>query len=373
MKEYPLVSVILPCYNAMPYLEEALLSIIHQTYKNLEIICIDDGSTDDTFKLLEYYAQTDKRIKLIRNEQNMGLIRTLNKAISFCNGEYIARMDADDISAPVRIEKELEFLLTHPEVDLVSCASFFISEKGLLVGMDIIRQKSYLANYFASFFYTPHGHPELLSKKSVFIDNPYRFDTTTIHVEDYELWARLLKMKYQLWNMDEHLHASRINQQSVSRKFTELQDSNFINLVRQHIESYLSVKIPKEIAYVISNRMNSAVGLNHLMKGLQIIRNFRRFFLEKEKISSKKIKKEINIVYFSHVYDICIQAMKRLSFASKCYAFFYMLFNIKGLFYGKIITYLLNKFRFISYLAARKKFNRLFPSYHEYKRYLING
>ena len=106
----PLVSVLIPCYNVERYVVEAVGSISNQTYKNLEIIAINDCSTDRTGELLMQLAREDSRIRVVTNEVNLKLIQTLNKGIGMCNGEYIARMDADDISLPTRIEKEVRFL-----------------------------------------------------------------------------------------------------------------------------------------------------------------------------------------------------------------------------------------------------------------------
>ena len=97
-KNNPLVSVIIPCYNAEKYVESAIRSIMNQTYKNLEIIITDDCSTDDTLEILQKLAKEDSRIKLYKNETNLKIVKTLNNMISQANGKYIARMDADDIS-----------------------------------------------------------------------------------------------------------------------------------------------------------------------------------------------------------------------------------------------------------------------------------
>mgnify|MGYP000858024831 CR=1 FL=1 len=120
MKEYPLVTVLMPCYNAMPYLSEALESIINQTYTKLEILCINDGSTDATGVVLEQYAAQDKRIKVVHNEENIKLIATLNKGVELANGKYIARMDGDDISFLHRIEYCVNKMENDDSIDLIS-------------------------------------------------------------------------------------------------------------------------------------------------------------------------------------------------------------------------------------------------------------
>ena len=116
-----LVSVIIPVYNVEKFAEQAIVSIIKQTYKHLEIIVIDDGSSDNTYKIVADLATQDSRIRLYKNERNLKIVKTLNRALSLAQGEYIARMDGDDISALDRIEKQVAFLESNPDYDLVGC------------------------------------------------------------------------------------------------------------------------------------------------------------------------------------------------------------------------------------------------------------
>ena len=101
-KASPLISVIIPCYNAEKYVEQAVRSIMNQTYKNQEILCTDDCSIDSTLSILERLATEDSRIRIIRHTENKKLIFTLNELVQESKGDYIARMDADDISLPQR-------------------------------------------------------------------------------------------------------------------------------------------------------------------------------------------------------------------------------------------------------------------------------
>src|SRR5580765_3960525 len=123
----PLVSVVMPCYNAEKYFVEAIESIINQTYKNLEIVLINDGSIDGTSELLNEYAKKDSRIKIIFNQVNLGLIGSLNIGVAAATGEYIARMDADDISVLDRIEKIMNVFFQMPLVEVVSAANYMIN------------------------------------------------------------------------------------------------------------------------------------------------------------------------------------------------------------------------------------------------------
>lgn len=126
----PLVSVILPVYNGEKYLEEAIDSILNQTYRNIECIVVNDGSTDSTLDLLLNYQKCDKRMVIISRE-NRGLVTSLNEAIQISHGEYIARMDADDISYAERIEKQVCYMEEHKDVYLLGTDFNLIYEEGV--------------------------------------------------------------------------------------------------------------------------------------------------------------------------------------------------------------------------------------------------
>lgn len=125
-----LVSVIIPVYNVEKYVKEAIQSIQNQTYKNLEIIIIDDGSTDDTYSIIKELARSDDRIKFYKNEKNLKIVKTLNRALSLATGSYIVRMDGDDVSKLDRIERKVNFLEQNPDIDLVGCSLISIDENG---------------------------------------------------------------------------------------------------------------------------------------------------------------------------------------------------------------------------------------------------
>ncbi|WFT52817.1 glycosyltransferase family 2 protein [Acinetobacter baumannii] len=109
--EQPLISVLIPVYNVEAFVKEAVSSICNQTYKNIEIIVVDDCSTDNTYNIVAELAIIDPRIRLYKNDKNSKIVKTLNFALEQAKGEFIARMDGDDISTPERLEKQLEFLL----------------------------------------------------------------------------------------------------------------------------------------------------------------------------------------------------------------------------------------------------------------------
>ena len=161
-----LVSVIIPVYNVEKFVEQAIVSIIDQTYKHLEIIVIDDGSSDATYQIVADLASQDPRIKLYKNERNLKIVKTLNRALSLAQGEYIARMDGDDISALDRIEKQVAFLESNPDYDLVGCSLIAIDENGMEVSRTVWFSDQELLMKLLTYI-APVAHPTWLARKSV--------------------------------------------------------------------------------------------------------------------------------------------------------------------------------------------------------------
>jgi len=130
----PVVSVYMPVFNAGPYLIQSIESILNQTFQNFEYIIVDDCSTDDSWKIIKKYAKQDKRIRIFKNKINLGVSLTSNIAISQARCKYIARMDADDISTPTRLQKQLQFLKSNPKAVVVGGQCTIIDSENRLIG-----------------------------------------------------------------------------------------------------------------------------------------------------------------------------------------------------------------------------------------------
>lgn len=320
--EKPLVTVLLPCYNGMPFLPEALQSIRQQTYTNLEILCIDDGSTDETYAYLQEQLSLDPRIVVVKNEQNIKLIATLNKGVQLAKGEFIARMDADDVALPNRIEVCVNYLLENTDVDLVCPQSIIINEEGKIIGRSILRNHSPMGNYFASFLYTPVGHPEIVCKASLLRDNPYSTEEKALHTEDYELWSRLIKKGYRFVNIPDYLQKFRVNRKSVSNTYTELQDINFIKCASDHYFSFTGKHLASESGQFFRNRVPKDFTLSDILIALNDLKLFFAYFVRELSVTDKKTLAELKAIYRTHRMDILIQCYKRGSFFTKVKLFF---------------------------------------------------
>jgi len=216
MIQTPLVTVLMPVYNAEPFLAEAIESILNQTFTDFEFLIINDGSTDNSLSIIESY--NDKRIKLVNNETNIKLIATLNKGIEMAHGKYIARMDADDISRPERIEKQVKFMEEHPEVGLCGTFIHVFGTKNYDIRFGSWHEKI----KFRLFFDTHFPHPTALIRTSVLKEHHLRFDPAYLHAEDFALWNVMADVT-ELKIIQEVLLNKRCHESQISNKYTDIQ------------------------------------------------------------------------------------------------------------------------------------------------------
>ena len=210
------ISIIMGIYNCADTLSEAIESIINQTYSNWELIMCDDGSTDATYKVaLDYQRCIPEKIIVLKNEKNLGLNKTLNYCLRYANGDYIARMDGDDISLPTRFEKEVKFLDENPDYAIVSCSMIYFDEKGDWgqgTSVEYPDKFTFVAG-------TPFCHaPCMVRAEAYKAANGYSEDKRTIRAEDYDLWFRLYALGYKGYNLQETLYKMRDDEGAYSRR-----------------------------------------------------------------------------------------------------------------------------------------------------------
>lgn len=213
----PKISILMGIYNCAPTLAEAINSILAQTYPNWELILCDDGSADDTYAIADSYRQQyPQKIVLLKNERNMGLNHTLNHCLQHATGEYIARMDGDDVSLPERFEKELNYLQAHPEYAIVSCPMIYFDENGdFRTGKCSCEepQPAMLARG------TIHCHaPCMVRTEAIRSVGGYSVDKKLLRVEDWHLWLKLYAAGYRGRNLTEPLYKMRDDRAATSRR-----------------------------------------------------------------------------------------------------------------------------------------------------------
>lgn len=211
------ISILMGVYNCEQYLTEAIDSILAQTYSNWELILCDDGSDDNTYEIAKKYRDKyPDKIILLKNQVNLKLNRTLNKCFGYATGDYIARMDGDDVCEPLRFEKQVKFLNGHLEYDLVSCQMNLFDENGIYgVANFPIGEVSHNDLLVGS----PFCHAGMVMRKSTFDKiGRYAAGDEYVRVEDYDLWYRFIKSGYKGYNLSERLYSMRDDQDAYSRR-----------------------------------------------------------------------------------------------------------------------------------------------------------
>lgn len=326
MNNTPLVSVLMPCYNAERFLEVAVNSITGQTYKNLEIICINDGSKDKTGEILERLALKDDRIKVVHNSINLKLIGTLNKGIDLAQGELIARMDADDISRPGRIGEQVKIFNKNPDIDVVSCAVEVINNNGKNLGrITDFDCTSHLACQFVSLFSPPVNHPAAMVRANVLKEFKYKEDPALVHVEDYDLWSRLILNNKKFYNIQEPLFLYRLNTQGVSISNRKSQNASHLPISKRLLKSILNVEVKDEYLSVIE-RLDHPTDDGQIQQSLKEFERIKNKYLEKfeNTLTSRDIK-EIKSWYKQRMIFMIFNSLKKGSFDVKFHSFFLFL------------------------------------------------
>ncbi|MCG3772759.1 MAG: putative glycosyltransferase EpsE [Nitrosomonadaceae bacterium] len=204
----PSVSILMPVYNGERFLREAIDSVLRQTCRDFELLILNDGSTDASRTIVNSY--TDSRIRLIDNEQNRGLPATLNRGLAEASSGLIARQDADDLSFPTRLAKQVEFLSHHPDVALVGTQARFIDERGYSNGSILRRACSHDSIKWDLLFDNSFTHSSVMFRKEVIQGEFGGYDETFSRCEDYDLWSRVA-MRHRVANLRETLVSYRLH------------------------------------------------------------------------------------------------------------------------------------------------------------------
>lgn len=211
------ISILMGIYNCAPTLREAIDSIVAQTYDNWEFIICDDGSRDESHAIaLEYAAKDPRRFRIIQNERNLGLNATLNKCLRLADGDYIARMDGDDLCEPDRFAKEAAFLNAHPEYAIVSCHMTTFDEEGTW-GLITVKEMPQVRDFPTTV--PMFSHAACMIRREAFLDvQGYTEDKRLLRVEDYHLWYKFYAKGYRGYNLQEALYHMRDDRNATHRR-----------------------------------------------------------------------------------------------------------------------------------------------------------
>lgn len=223
----PKVGVLMPCYNASKFLTESMNSILGQTYQDIEVIAVNDGSTDATLETLLRYSVIDNRVRVFDSKTNAGVTKALNRCLMLSRSEYLARMDADDVAMPDRIEKQVLYLDEYKDIGIIGSRFWSMDESMKTikwsnnVPTDPEEVKTTLANHCCI------GHPTVMMRRRV-IEEIGGYDESEQYdlVEDYEFWLRASK-KFKIANLPQYLLKYREHDGQVTVNKTETQRRNF--------------------------------------------------------------------------------------------------------------------------------------------------
>jgi glycosyltransferase involved in cell wall biosynthesis len=184
------ISVLTTVLNCEKYIAQSIESILSQTFMDFEHIIVNDGSTDNTYKIIQEYASQDNRIITINNEKNLGIVKSLNKALEIAKGKYIALQDGDDISFPKRLEEQYKFLENNHDYVLVGANIIIMDEYENFIS-EPVRPRNNPNAKFALLFRCIFSHPSVMYRKKVMDDNNLKYDEEFIHTEDFRLITQI--------------------------------------------------------------------------------------------------------------------------------------------------------------------------------------
>ncbi len=213
----PAISVLMSVRNGIPYVGEAIASILAQTFTGWEFIIVDNASNDGSVDVLKRFAQQEPRIRLLFNASDLGASGALNRGLELCSGCWVARMDADDVAMPNRFERQLEFLRANPEVQVSSCLAFYINHEGAIVGKTFhdLKSREDFDRYVAQRQPIAILHPgAMVRRELVARSGGYRGQYEP--ASDVDLWARLVETGAVILVQQEYLMKYRVHSGSVT-------------------------------------------------------------------------------------------------------------------------------------------------------------
>ncbi len=243
LNEPILLTVLMPVYNASCHLREAMDSVLQQTFTNFELLIVNDGSTDDTVNIIREY--NDPRIRLLENEKNMGISETLNRGIREASSDLIARMDADDICYPDRLQRQYTFMKDNPDCAMVSCYVRIISNDGAFVRQEVHRDRFL---YYTLQFECNIFHPAVMFRRQPVMqvnmyDRPY--------AEDYDLFWKIAAA-YKINQIEEVLMDYRLSNNSLHKVTKKDEyDVALMEVKRRNIQHFLPAKMIVPDEYIL--------------------------------------------------------------------------------------------------------------------------
>ena len=316
MSLLPKISVVMPAYNVAPFVERAVMSILDQSFGDFEFIIVNDGSADETPSILAKFAALDDRVRLV-HQPNRGMIAALNRGCSMSRGDYIARMDADDISHPDRLAKQLTFLEDHPDIGILGT---WIRKLRNNVAEDawcppirpgVLR--------WQLLFGVNVAHPSILIRKKIAEQLGF-YRPAAVHAEDVDLWFRASTVT-EFANLPEILYDYRVGHGSISQTDQAVRQRTHVRFLREYVRREFALDAPLE---AIAGLRQTRVGprfhdLRQIRLTASLVQTLCEQFVIKNRLSAED-RAEITWDAASRVASLALQA-SHLDFRSS-FSFF---------------------------------------------------
>ena len=309
MDQNPIVSIIMSAYNSEAYISEAIESIIRQTYQNWELLVTDDCSNDNTATIIQNYVTMDHRIILLRNECNKGLTANLVHMSTVAKGEYIARLDADDISRCDRLEKQINYIKKN-KCDIVCSFAKGIGDRNLVLKT----MKTGEELRACLLFFNPIVHSTVMFKN----DGSFKYDASFLKSQDYDLWDRMSGMGKKFGVISETLVYFRFHENQISNRYS-LEQANNSDIIRSRALERISPNVDANDKMVIlswlRNRKLESVKCYYI-----IINIFNQILQTNKKIrlyEQSSLKKIINILKMELILSPIVKSNEKITLMEK--------------------------------------------------------
>lgn len=290
----PRVSILMPVYNVAAYLREAMDSMLAQTYTDFELIVLDDCSPDNSAEILDTY--TDPRIVRYRGEKNVGLSNVLNVGMQLARGEYIARMDSDDLSTPERLAVQVAYLDAHPEIDLCSCGmELFGAKKEVWV-----RENNPEDVKITALFHSPILHASSVWRRASFERVGLRFQQEMVPAEDYDMWTRAMAAGLKLVNIPHVMYKYRIHPSQVTMQ-TDRTAKKDKEVKAKYLTTIFGVELAEKIDLLLAQRKEDLQRVKQSVVSI-VEANKKRMFFEQA-----RLEKRLWNYYYRNITHILLQ------------------------------------------------------------------
>ena len=312
----PKISVIMAVYNGEKYLKLAIDSVLSQNFRDYEFIIVDDCSNDSTPAIISSYQ--DERIVYIRNQKNLGQTPSLNIALNIAKGNYIARIDADDIYLQGKLQKQFVFMKKHPEVAVCGTAGIKIDENGKETAVYSPPSKP-SDIYFSIFYRSPLIHVSVIMVRSIILENG-GYDENYAYCADFALWSKLVKNKYKITNLQDNLIKYREFSGSIGavQKLTN-SGKEMVDIIYSNITELLNIPIDREQCQDIVLMLFPSSGIGVIA----ICMAFLNLIMMSRKVHNNKIPMKVlvklNSLLFWSLAKRCmyLKSQKHFGFVSK--------------------------------------------------------